>query len=83
MRGTGTGDLIRAPATASRLHAVEEDTDARWAAAGLRVSRRDDFRSIVARSRPVVLASAVVGLAVAALVLRYPGRAVSPSSADE
>ena len=102
-------------------HVVEEDTDAHRAAAGLRVSRRDDFRLIVTRSRQVVLASAVVGaitgvavagfdrltvnvvfdhgvahlplwlmacapgigLAVAALVLRYPGRQVSPSSADE
>ena len=85
------------------------------------MSRRDDFRTLVTRSRQVVLASALVGaitgvavagfdrltvnllfdrgvahlplwlmacapgigLAVAALVLRYPGRQVSPSSADE
>jgi CIC family chloride channel protein len=85
------------------------------------VSRRADFRSIVDRSRQVVLASAVVGaitgvaiagfdrltvdvvfdrgvahlplwlmafapaagLIVAALWLRYPGRGVSPSTADE
>ena len=105
----------------SSRHAVEEDTDAHRAAAGLRVSCRDDFRSIVARTREVVLAAAIVGaitgvavagfdrltvnvvfdrgvahlplwlmacapgigLAVAALVLRYPGRRESPSSADE
>jgi CIC family chloride channel protein len=85
------------------------------------VSRRDDLRSIVSRSRQVVLASAVVGaitgvavagfdrltvdavfnrgvaklplvlmafapaagLIVAALVLRYAGRGLSPSTADE
>jgi CIC family chloride channel protein len=85
------------------------------------MSRRDDFRTIVSRSRQVVLASAVVGaitgvavagferltvdvvfdrvvaelplalmafapaagLVVAALVLRYAGRGLSPSTADE
>ncbi|HTK15646.1 MAG TPA: chloride channel protein [Acidimicrobiia bacterium] len=85
------------------------------------MSRRADFRSIVDRSRQVVLASAVVGaltgvviagfdrltvdvvfdrgvahlplwlmafapglgLIVAALWLRYPGRGVSPNTADE
>jgi chloride channel protein, CIC family len=85
------------------------------------VSRPDDFRALVTRSRQVVLASAVVGaitgvavagfdrltvdvtfdrgvahlplwllafapgigLAVAALWLRYPGRGLSSSSADE
>ncbi|MGO9872745.1 MAG: chloride channel protein [Acidimicrobiia bacterium] len=85
------------------------------------MSRNDDFRSLVVKSRQVVLASAVVGaitgvavagfdrltinvlfdrgvahlplwlmacspgvgLAVAALWLRYPGRDLSPNSADE
>jgi len=85
------------------------------------MSRNDDFRSLVVRSRQIVLASAIVGaitgvvvagfdrlsvdvvfdrgvahlpvwliaccpgvgLAVAALWLRYPGRNLSPSSADE
>ncbi len=85
------------------------------------MSRRDEFRSLVVRSRQVVLASAVVGaitgvavagfdrltvnvvfdrgvahlpvwlmafapgvgLAVAALWLRFPGGGVSPSTADE
>lgn len=85
------------------------------------MSRHDDFRSLVVRSRQVVLASAIVGaitgvavagfdrlsvdvifnrgvahlplwlmaccpgigLAIAALWLRYPGGDLSPSSADE
>ena len=99
---------------------VEEDTDAHPARAD-RVSRRDEFRSLVVRSRQVVLASAVVGaitgvavagfdrlsvdvvfdrgvahlplwlmafapgvgLAVATLWLRIPGRGLTPGTADE